>query len=56
MHDDFMNAAMQFNSETLEPLYKLVIGKSGESNALWIANKMNVKRTCTEKGERVHGK
>ena len=43
MHDDFMNAAMQFNSETLEPLYKLVIGKSGESNALWIANKMNVK-------------
>ncbi|MFP3413817.1 endonuclease MutS2 [Bacillus sp. SIMBA_074] len=43
MHDDFMNAAMQFNSETLEPLYKLVIGKSGESNALWIANKMNVR-------------
>ncbi|QFY01026.1 endonuclease MutS2 [Bacillus cereus] len=43
MHDDFMNAAMQFNSETLEPLYKLVIGKSGESNALWIANKMSVK-------------
>ncbi|MEN1934016.1 endonuclease MutS2 [Paenibacillus sp. 102] len=43
MHSDFMNAAMQFNSETLEPMYKLMIGKSGESNALWISRKMNVK-------------
>lgn len=42
MHSDFMNAAMQFNSETLEPMYKLIIGKSGESNALWISKKMNV--------------
>ena len=41
-HPDFMNAAMQFNNETLEPLYKLLIGKSGDSNALWIANKMNI--------------
>jgi hypothetical protein len=41
-HPDFMNAAMQFNSETLEPYYKLLIGKSGESNALWIANKMKL--------------
>lgn len=42
LHADFMNAAMQFNSETLEPLYKLMIGESGESNALWISKKMNV--------------
>lgn len=42
LHADFMNAAMQFNSETLEPLYKLLIGESGESNALWISKKMNV--------------
>ncbi|EEM82770.1 endonuclease MutS2 [Bacillus thuringiensis] len=49
MHDDFMNAAMQFNSETLEPLYKLVIGKSGESNALWIANKMNVRERVLQR-------
>src|SRR5262249_20335252 len=41
MHSDFMNAAMRFNSETLEPMYKLIIGKSGESNALWISKKMN---------------
>ncbi|MFF3025673.1 endonuclease MutS2 [Gottfriedia sp. NPDC057948] len=42
MHSDFMNAAMRFNSETLEPMYKLIIGKSGESNALWISKKMNI--------------
>jgi len=41
-HDDFMNASMQFNHETLEPLYKLLIGKAGVSNALWIANKMKI--------------
>ncbi len=41
-HPDFENAAMKFNSETLEPLYQLSIGKSGESNALWIARKMGI--------------
>ncbi|UYX50282.1 endonuclease MutS2 [Bacillus thuringiensis] len=55
MHDDFMNAAMQFNSETLEPLYKLVIGKSGESNALWIANKMNVKEHVLQRAKEYMG-
>ncbi|MBM6768055.1 MULTISPECIES: endonuclease MutS2 [Bacillus cereus group] len=55
MHEDFMNAAMQFNSETLEPLYKLVIGKSGESNALWIANKMNVKEHVLKRAKEYMG-
>lgn len=41
-HPDFENAAMQFNRETLEPLYKLLIGQAGESNALWIAKKMGI--------------
>lgn len=41
-HPDFENAAMQFDSETLEPLYRLRIGKAGESNALWIAKKMGI--------------
>ncbi|MET3196543.1 endonuclease MutS2 [Bacillus sp. OAE603] len=45
MHSDFMNAAMRFNNETLEPLYKLMIGKSGESNALWISRKMDIRET-----------
>lgn len=41
-HSDFMNAAMQFNPDTLEPQYKLLIGTSGDSNALWISRKMNI--------------
>ncbi|WP_459500236.1 endonuclease MutS2 [Bacillus sp. C1] len=51
MHSDFMNAAMQFNSETLEPLYKLMIGKSGESNALWISRKMSVRENVLQRAK-----
>lgn len=41
-HPDFENAAMKFDKNTLEPLYKLIIGKSGDSNALWISRKMGI--------------
>ncbi len=51
MHSDFMNAAMRFNSETLEPLYQLVIGTSGESNALWISKKMNIRETVLQRAK-----
>lgn len=51
MHSDFMNAAMRFNSETLEPLYKLIIGTSGESNALWISKKMNIRETVLQRAK-----
>lgn len=51
LHADFMNAAMQFNSETLEPLYKLLIGESGESNALWISKKMNVQENVLKRAK-----
>lgn len=49
LHSDFMNAAMQFNQDSLEPLYKLLIGQSGESNALWISKKMNLRQSVIEK-------
>lgn len=49
LHPDFMNAAMLFNPDTLEPLYQLIIGTSGESNALWIARKMQLKNKVIEK-------
>ena len=49
IHPDFMNAAMQFNSKTLEPLYQLLIGTSGESNALWISKKMKVEEEILQK-------
>ncbi len=51
MHPDFMNAAMRFNSETLEPLYQLMIGTSGESNALWISKKMNVRAEVLQRAQ-----
>lgn len=51
MHSDFMNAAMEFNNETLEPQYKLIIGQSGESNALWISKKMNLKEQVLERAK-----
>lgn len=51
MHSDFMNAAMLFNQETLTPLYKLLIGQSGNSNALWISRKMNVPEDVLTRAE-----
>jgi hypothetical protein len=51
MHSDFMNAAMRFHPETLEPLYQLLIGTSGESNALWISKKMNVREAVLQRAK-----
>ncbi|ALC87785.1 mannonate oxidoreductase [Bacillus sp. FJAT-22090] len=51
IHSDFINAAMQFNSEALEPMYKLLIGKSGDSNALWISKKMNLREKVLQKAQ-----
>lgn len=41
-HPHFENAAMEFKKDTLEPLYRLHIGKSGDSNALYISKKMGI--------------
>lgn len=43
MHSDFQNAGMMFDKDTLEPMYKLTIGKSEDSNALFISRKMGIK-------------
>jgi DNA mismatch repair protein MutS2 len=48
LHPDFTNAAMRFNKETLEPLYQLVIGTSGESNALWISKRMGIDQSILD--------
>lgn len=48
-HPHFQNAAMEFQKDTLEPLYKLNIGKSGDSNALYIAKKMGISDKVIER-------
>lgn len=48
-HPDFINAAMAFDAETLAPLYQLITGKSGESNALFIAEKMQIPTQVLQK-------
>ena len=50
-HPGFMNAAMAFNKESLEPLYQLLIGTSGDSNAIWLAYKMNLKHNVIEQAK-----
>lgn len=51
-HPDFENAAMEFKKETLEPLYKLTIGKTGDSNALYISKKMGISDSIIERTRR----
>ena len=48
-HPDFENAAMEFEKDTLEPLYKLNIGKTGDSNALYISKKMGIADSIIER-------
>ncbi|MDU2122200.1 MAG: endonuclease MutS2 [Clostridium celatum] len=48
-HPQFENAAMEFKKDTLEPLYKLNIGKSGDSNALYISKKMGIPDSIIER-------
>ncbi|SEU08537.1 DNA mismatch repair protein MutS [Paenibacillus sp. NFR01] len=40
--EGFRNARMEFDKETLQPLYKLTIGEAGESYALQIAAKLGI--------------
>lgn len=48
-HPHFENAAMEFKKDTLEPLYRLYIGKSGDSNALYISEKMGIPESILKK-------
>lgn len=44
-------ASMEFNSNTLSPTYKLLIGIPGESNALTIARRLGVSKEVIDKAE-----
>lgn len=54
LHPDFENAAMEFDSDTLNPLYKMHIGISGNSNALYISKKMGIPDSIIEKSRNYH--
>ncbi|RZT02612.1 endonuclease MutS2 [Cuneatibacter caecimuris] len=41
-HEEIINARMAFDRESLKPLYRLEMGKSGESCALYIAKRLGI--------------
>ncbi|MEN6327746.1 MAG: DNA mismatch repair protein MutS, partial [Syntrophomonas sp.] len=45
----FMNACMEFDINSLKPLYRLSIGRPGESNAFLIALRLGVRREIIER-------
>ncbi|KPI52716.1 endonuclease MutS2 [Clostridioides sp. ZZV15-6383] len=51
LHPEFENAGMMFDKETLEPMYKLTIGKSEDSNALFISKKMGIKNRVLDRAK-----
>ena len=47
--EGILNARMAFDKQTLKPLYKLEIGKAGESCALYIASKLGMSEEMIKK-------
>lgn len=52
-HPDFINGRMAFDIKSLMPLYKLEIGKSGESNALHIALRIGMPKSLIERAHEI---
>lgn len=50
-HEDFVPAAMEFDRETLTPKYILRLGESGDSQALWIAKKVNMRPALIQRAQ-----
>lgn len=52
-HEGFKNGCMGFDITTLKPLYKLTIGKAGESNAFLIALRLGMNKDIIEKAHEI---
>jgi DNA mismatch repair protein MutS2 len=52
-HKGFINGSMEFNIETLQPTYKLIVGKGGESQAFSIALKLGMHPAIIEKAHEI---
>ena len=48
-HLGFRNGCMEFDPETLAPLYLLKIGRAGRSNGLWIAERLGMRAETLNK-------
>jgi DNA mismatch repair protein MutS2 len=52
-HEGFMNGSMEFNIETLQPTYRLIAGKGGESQAFSIALKLGMHPAIIERAHEI---
>ena len=52
-HDGFRNGCMEFDRETLQPLYRLAIGRAGRSNGLWIAERLGMRPETLAKAREI---
>lgn len=52
-HPDFINGSMAFDLSTLKPIYRLEVGKSGESNALLIALRIGMPKDLIERAHQI---
>jgi MutS2 family protein len=51
--EGFINGRMEFDIDTLKPLYRLTIGRPGESNAFLIALRLGVRRRIIERAHEI---
>lgn len=51
--EGFLNGCMEFDINTLKPLYKLKIGQPGESNAFLIALRLGIERKIVERAHEI---
>lgn len=54
-NENFRNAAVEFNEETLQPTYKISIGLPGRSCALKIASRLGLKDEIIQEAEKALG-
>lgn len=52
-HEGFKNGCMEFDIKTLKPLYRLKIGKFGESNAFLIALRLGMRKDIIERAHEI---